>query len=82
VLRACGKLRPWASPPNTWLVGSWDAASCRRIFCGAPGVPSVLRQAEAGEHEAEGGGGWVSVRFRSPLRFVVCRQSCPRFPEF
>jgi hypothetical protein len=40
-LRACGKRRPWASPPDTWLVGPGVAASCRRIFCGAPGVPSV-----------------------------------------
>ena len=39
--RLCGKRRPWASPTNTWLVGPGVAASCRRIFCGAPIVPSV-----------------------------------------
>jgi len=31
-----------------------------------------------GEHEAGGGGGWESVRFCSPLRCVVRRQSFPK----
>jgi hypothetical protein len=47
-----------------------------------PSVRGGRGRPRLGEHEAGGGGGWVSVRFCSPLRFVVSLQSCPRFPEF
>ena len=59
-------------------VASDEAASASAGWCVRGGRVRLM----LGEHEAGRGGGWVSVRFCSPMRCVVRRKSFPCFAEF